>query len=594
MNASELELTLTRLTRRLLEARQPNVYWTGALSDSALSTATAVIALYLADKGDPLAQAGLDWLERTQNSDGGFGDTIYSASNLSTTALCWAAFSITGRNGAVGGRTEEWMRRSAGGFEPDVLVSALAARYGSDRTFSVPILTVLAVAGIVPWHLVPQLPFEMAACPRSWFARLGLPVVSYALPALIAIGQARHCRQPSKNPAARLVRALAAGRTLRILEQIQPANGGYLEATPLTSFVCISLLAAGLKGGLVLTRGLDFLRRSVRPNGSWPIDTNLATWLTTLSVNALGNRLPLADREPIAAWLMDQQYRGVHPFTGAAPGGWAWTDLPGGVPDADDTAGALVALHTLGLRDPKIIAAATSGVRWLLDLQNRDGGIPTFCRGWGKLPFDRSSADITAHALHAWSAWRPSLCYADQARVDFAVSRAVAFLEHAQRPDGAWTPLWFGNQSARNEENPVYGTARVLLGMQPVQPESIAVQRAVSWLLAAQNEDGGWGGDRGLISSIEETSLAVSALAGLPGASEREAVRKGAAWIAQATCGGEKTPPSPIGFYFARLWYYESLYPLIFALEALQRAKPYWAGSMPPFNFNRRQGTSTL
>ena len=62
---------------------------------------------------------------------------------------------------------------------------------------------------------------------------------------------------------------------------------------------------------------------------------------------ALGNRLPLADREPIAAWLMDQQYRGVHPFTGAAPGGWAWTDLPGGMPDADDTAGALVALHTL-------------------------------------------------------------------------------------------------------------------------------------------------------------------------------------------------------------------------------------------------------
>ena len=141
---------------------------------------------------------------------------------------------------------------------------------------------------------------------------------------------------------------------------------------------------------------------------SVPILTVLAVaaYRSLLSVNALGNRLPLADREPIAAWLMDQQYRGVHPFTGAAPGGWAWTDLPGGTPDADDTAGALVALHTLGLRDPKIIAAATSGVRWLLDLQNRDGGIPTFCRGWGKLPFDRSSADITAHALHAWSAWR--------------------------------------------------------------------------------------------------------------------------------------------------------------------------------------------
>ena len=35
--------------------------------------------------------------------------------------------------------------------------------------------------------------------------------------------------------------------------------------------------------------------------------------------------------------------------------------------------------------------AAIAGVTWLLDLQNRDGGIPTFCRGWTNLPFDRSS-----------------------------------------------------------------------------------------------------------------------------------------------------------------------------------------------------------
>ena len=33
------------------------------------------------------------------------------------------------------------------------------------------------------------LPFELAAFPRPWFGALGLPVVSYALPALIAIGQ---------------------------------------------------------------------------------------------------------------------------------------------------------------------------------------------------------------------------------------------------------------------------------------------------------------------------------------------------------------------------------------------------------------------
>jgi squalene-hopene/tetraprenyl-beta-curcumene cyclase len=571
MNASELNSTLSRLTQRLLDARQRNAYWTGELSDSALSTATAAIALYLADSRDPRAAAGLEWLEHNQNPDGGFGDTIYSVSNISTTALCWAAFTIAGTQGAATERAGEWLRRAAGGLQPEILVKALATRYGLDRTFSVPILTVLAVAGIVPWRMVPQLPFEMAACPRGWFARLGLPVVSYALPALIAIGQARHRRQPSRNPATRLIRTMAANRTLRILEQIQPISGGYLEATPLTGFVCISLLAAGISKNPVLTRGLDFLRQSVRSGGSWPIDTNVATWLTTLSVNALRGRLPEVDRDPIIAWLLNQQSHSIHAYTGAAPGGWAWTDLPGGVPDADDTAGALLALDTLGSRDSGIVAAATSGVLWLLGLQNRDGGVPTFCRGWGKLPFDRSSCDITAHALQAWLAWRPWLRLEDQSRVGAAVARAVKFLEGAQRPDGAWTPLWFGNQLASKEENPVYGTARVLLGMQRIQPESAAVRRAVQWMLASQNQDGGWGGERGLPSSIEETALAVSALADATDSSARLAVLKGVAWIVQSTQSGEKTPPSPIGLYFARLWYYESHYPLIFALDALRR-----------------------
>ena len=35
------------------------------------------------------------------------------------------------------------------------------------------------------------MPFELAAFPREWFAAMKLPVVSYALPALIAIGYAR-------------------------------------------------------------------------------------------------------------------------------------------------------------------------------------------------------------------------------------------------------------------------------------------------------------------------------------------------------------------------------------------------------------------
>ena len=35
---------------------------------------------------------------------------------------------------------------------------------------------------------------------------------------------------------------------------------------------------------------------------------------------------------------------------------------------------------------------------------------------------------------------------------------------------------------------------------------------------------------------------------------------------------GSWLQPSPIGFYFAKLWYFERLYPLIFTVGALGRA----------------------
>jgi squalene-hopene/tetraprenyl-beta-curcumene cyclase len=536
---------------RLLAERGPAGYWIGELSSSALSTATAVMALHLAGGRERLVDGGLDWLERTQNPDGGWGDTVRSISNISTTALCWAAFTLCGR---PCDRARAWMARESGSLEPKRLATAIASRYGSDQTFSVPILTVLAVAGIVPWPLVPQLPFELAACPQKWFRWLQLPVVSYALPALIAIGHVRWRKGRQLNP----LKAATANRTLNVLESIQPVNGGFLEATPLTSFVSISLLAASYNSHEVVRKGIGFLEASVRADGSWPIDTNLATWVTTLSVNALRERLPAADRNRIREWLLGQQYRVRHPYTGAPPGGWAWTDLPGGVPDADDTSGALVALRHLGNVDKRVLESAAMGITWLLDLQNRDGGMPTFCRGWGKLPFDRSSQDITAHALQALAAWEAELP-ALRSRITAGRKLALQYLERVQRDDGAWIPLWFGNQFQANDENPVYGTARVLQGV----PRTEAMwDRGAKWLLGAQNADGGWGGDKGLASSIEETGLALSALAN----TDETALARGEAWL-QKAIGDGAYAPSPIGFYFARLWYFERLYPIIFSVR---------------------------
>ena len=642
--AQELDLTrvsaaLCRTRRELLAARSQNGVWTGELSSSALSTATAVIALAIAERESSFRAAeaafrGLDWLAQHVNGDRGWGDTTQSFSNISTTALCWAAFGAASGleksytallDGAedylrreterANGRTPESVGNSRGAMtrlDPAALAKAIISRYGKDRTFSAPILTACALAGRLgpgdaisnresagAWYDVIPLPFELAALPHQLFAALRLPVVSYALPALIAIGQARHFHLPSRNPLVRLVRACARGRTLKVLEQIQPVSGGFLEATPLTSFVVMSLASIGQADHPVTRRGLEFLLASQRRDGSWPIDTNLGTWVTTLAVNAISG-CPEMEREPaegdwrspIRQGLLRQQYQTEHPYTHASPGGWAWTDLPGGVPDADDTAGAVLALSNLGRHDapdPAVTSAALSGIRWLLNLQNRDGGIPTFCRGWGALPFDRSSPDLTAHCIRAWVGWMDQAPPTLRRSLQTSICRALRFLRNTQREDGSWLPLWFGNQFMPDDQNPTYGTARVVAALcsarRDFREADQLLARGAAWLMQAQNtsgasrEEGGWGGGPGAPESVEETALALEALATVLGLRElpaglsrselKGAVTPGTNWLLARIESGEWTRPSPMGFYFAKLWYCEKLYPQIFTVGAL-------------------------
>ena len=186
VDRARLDAAYQTALQALLKERHPDGYWVGELSSSALSTATAVMALHLTSSPlrqcSPLApreesaapvteshdsdaavlsrserttliDRGLTWLVEHQNPDGGWGDTIKSFSNISTTMLCRAAFYMTGaRSASEGGaslagasgsalkKAEAWLFERYGST-PAQLAEAVRARYGKDRTFATPILT---------------------------------------------------------------------------------------------------------------------------------------------------------------------------------------------------------------------------------------------------------------------------------------------------------------------------------------------------------------------------------------------------------------------------------------------------------------------
>ena len=211
---------------------------------------------------------------------------------------------------------------------------------------------------------------------------------------------------------ARLVRRLAIPKSLRVLEAIQPSNGGFLEATPLTRFVTLALASIGRAEHPVVGKAVDFLAKSVRPDGSWPIDTNLSTWVTTLSVNALaaaGDLEKLDKRSELRDWLLAQQYKERHPYTGADPGGMGVDAVAGRRAGCGRHAGGAAGPGNVAYqshRNETEDARHRRGLRWLLAtcrtataVGRRSAAVGGSCRSIA------AGSDLTAHALRASAAW---------------------------------------------------------------------------------------------------------------------------------------------------------------------------------------------
>lgn len=137
-------------------------------------------------------------------------------------------------------------------------------------------------------------------------------------------------------------------------------------------------------------------------------------------------------------------------------------------------------------------AAALRGIRWVLAMQNDDGGWAAFDRTkdrpWMELvPFadhnamqDPSCADITGRTLEA-------LVTCGVPREHEAVRRAVAYLRKQQREQGCWWGRWGCNF--------IYGTWQAVGGLISAgeDPRTPYLQQTLAWLRSIQNDDGGFG-----------------------------------------------------------------------------------------------------
>jgi squalene-hopene/tetraprenyl-beta-curcumene cyclase len=261
------------------------------------------------------------------------------------------------------------------------------------------------------------------------------------------------------------------------------------------------------------------------------------------------------------------------------PGGWAFQYNNAYYPDLDDTAVVAMAMDRARRGpsgDDRYDTAIDRAVEWTHGLQSRNGGWAAFDADnthdyLNNIPFadhgallDPPSVDVAARCVSLLA----QLGEIDSPRM----TRAMAYLKREQVADGSFWGRWGVNY--------IYGTWSALCAFNAagVAPDQPVVRKAVDWLLAIQNPDGGWGEScdsydlayAGYQPAPSTSSQTAWALLGLMAAGEVDhpAIQRGIAWLT-ATQGDDGLWPEEYftGGGFPRVFYlryhgYRKFFPL--------------------------------
>jgi squalene-hopene/tetraprenyl-beta-curcumene cyclase len=272
------------------------------------------------------------------------------------------------------------------------------------------------------------------------------------------------------------------------------------------------------------------------------------------------------------------------------PGGWAFQYRNPHYPDLDDTAVVVMAMDRARRLSGDGRAGAgqaydeaiARGVEWIKGLQSGNGGWAAFDADnvdhyLNNIPFadhgallDPPTADVSARCISM-------LAQLGETPASPVMRAGLDYLERDQMADGSWFGRWGVNY--------IYGTWSALcaLGAAGFDGTRPSVAKAADWLIAIQNEDGGWGEDctsykldyRGYEPAPSNASQTAWALLGLMAAGEVDhpAVERGIAWLRRTQdAGGLWRQDAYTGGGFPRVFYlrYHG-YPAYFPLWALAR-----------------------
>ncbi len=491
-----LDAAIDRGTRRLLELQRPDGIWVGELESNVTMTAQHLfwnhaLGLRTPDMDRRIANE----LTARMREDGTWSIWFEGPPDLSTSVEAYVALRMCGVD--PGPKAKAYIR-SQGGIPKSRLFTkcflALLGQWPWQRMVPIPPELVL---------LPPSAPFSIynfACWARQTFVALALAQsLRPVRPADVELRDIGAVPGRTRRPLRRdPLRRLAQRRAEEWIRARQEADGSWGGIQPPWVWGIIALHALGhgfedstlrkaVEGweGFMVEDG-DRLRPEACQSPVW--DTALAV----LALRACGVSSEHPQLAAAGAYLLREEVTVKGDWAirrpGLAPGGWAFEYENDLYPDVDDAAVVALALHELGIGG----GAIDRSIDWLAGMQSRDGGWGAFdvdnSAMWlYKIPFcdfgkvtDEPSADVTAHTLETFGTLG--------ARADSAV-RGVEWMLAEQEADGSWFGRWGVNH--------LYGTGAALPGLAAcgIPGDHPAMRRAVAWLDAVQQENGGFGED---------------------------------------------------------------------------------------------------